>query len=326
MQQNAPEVGVETADVLTSLNNMLDSFVQALPRVGVALIVFLLIYFIARLLTPLIKRVGATTGLSRQALTAVARLTRWTITIVGLLVALVIIFPTFGFGQLIELLGIGGVAIGFAFRDIIQNFLAGILLLLTEPFQVGDQIIVNEYEGTVHEIETRATKIKTYDNRLVVIPNSDLFTDSIIVNTAFPHRRLQYDIGIGYGDDVEQARQLMLEAMHETEGVLEDPAPDVRVVELGDFAVKLRARWWIDPTKRAEAVAVQDEVLTNIKQKLVSGGIDLPFPTHQILFHDQTEETDGDRARQREGWPAPANGQPPQARKISDALGQGTGD
>lgn len=133
---------------------------------------------------------------------------------VGLFVALSIVIPTFRAGDLVQLLGISGVAIGFAFRDILQNFLAGILILLTEPFQIDDQIVFKNFEGTVENIETRATTIRTYDGRQIVIPNSELFTNSVTVNTAFENSRLEYDVGIGYGDDIDQAKQLMLEAMH----------------------------------------------------------------------------------------------------------------
>jgi len=107
--------------------------------------------------------------------------------------------------------------------------------------------------------------------------------------------------------------------MHETDGVLETPAPDAIVVELAGSSVNIRARWWVDPPRRADVLDLKDQVLTNIKNKLTANGIDLPFPTQQILFHDQTEATDGDRARQREGWPA-GKGQVPEPRSISNAL------
>jgi small-conductance mechanosensitive channel len=153
-----------------------------------------------------------------------------------------------------------------------------------------------------------------------VIPNSELFTNSVTVNTAFENRRLEYDVGIGYGDDIDWAKQLMLEAIRSVEGVLKDPAPDVLVVELAESSVNIRARWWIKPPYRVDALDAQDKVITAIKQKLyVENGIDLPYPTRQILFHDQTEETDGNRARQREGWPA-GNNQVPKPGSISGSL------
>ena len=155
------------------------------------------------------------------------------IILLGLLIALVIAIPGFTPGQLINVLGLSSVAIGFAFRDILQNFFAGILLLLTEPFRIGDQIIVNGFEGTVEEIQTRATYLQTYGGRRVVIPNSNLFTNSVTVNTANEKRRLQYDVGIGYGgDDVDRACALIIEAAREMENTLDDPAPEALVVDL----------------------------------------------------------------------------------------------
>jgi small-conductance mechanosensitive channel len=237
------------------------------------------------------------------------RLARWLVISVGALVALTIAVDSFTPGQFIQFLGIGSVAIGFAFHDILQNFLAGLLLLLTEPFKIGDEIVVKEFEGAVENIETRATTIRTYDGRRVVIPNSELFTQSVTVNTAFPVRRSEFSVGIGYGDDIVEAMRLMLEAMQGAEGVLEEPIPDVLVAELGDFSVNIRARWWTDSV-RSNVLEVQSHVVSAIKEKLLAHGIDLPFPTRQVLFHDQTEETDGDRLRQREGWPAGGGGVP----------------
>ncbi|PSB51119.1 mechanosensitive ion channel protein MscS, partial [Chroococcidiopsis cubana CCALA 043] len=248
------------------------------------------------------------------------RLAQGAVILLGLFVALSIVVPTFRAGDLVQLLGISGVAIGFAFRDILQNFLAGILILLTEPFKIEDQIVFKDFEGTVENIETRATTIRTYDGRRIVIPNSELFTNSVTVNTAFDARRIEYDVGIGYGDDVNEAKRLMLEAIYGVDDVLRDPAADVLVLELAESSVNIRARWWIKPPRRIDDLNSRDKVISAIKQKLyVENGIDLPYPTRQILFHDQTEETDGDRTRQREGWPAGSN-EVPKPRSISGSL------
>ncbi len=231
------------------------------------------------------------------------RLAQGALVFIGLLVALAIAVPSFKPAQVIQILGISGVAIGFAFKDIFQNFLGGILLLLTEPFRIGDQIVASGFEGTVEDIQTRATMIRTYDGRRVVIPNAELFIGSVVVNTAFDSRRTEYDVGIGYGDDTDEAKRLIMDVLKRTDGVLEDPAPDVLLVSLSGSTVDVRARWWSKP-QRGEVLVVQDRVITAIQKTLTENGIDLPFPTQQILFHDQTEETDGDRNRQREGWPA----------------------
>lgn len=237
--------------------------------------------------------------------------------LLGALVAAAVAFPSISAADLFSVLGIGGVAVGFAFRDILQNMLAGILLLLTRPFRLGDQIKTGEFEGTVEDIQIRATTIRTYDNRRAVIPNSDLFAGKVLVNTAYEKRRLTIRFGIGNGDDIAEAKRVILEAARGAEGVLPDPAPVVRVAALGDFAVQLDLFVWIDPPQRVEALDVQDRVLERAKVALLEAGIDLPYPTQQLLFHDQTEETDGDRARQREGWPPRPDGHNPRPRRIA---------
>lgn len=282
---------------------MVNQVFALLPNIILGLFILMVFYGISKGLRSLINRVTQQRGHHWSLAIVLGRLMQWAVILIGLLISLSVVIPSFKASDLIQLLGIGSIAIGFAFRDIFQNFLAGILILLTEPFRIGDQIVVNNFEGTVEDIQTRATMIKTYDGRRVVIPNSTLFTQSVTVNTAFETRRSQYDIGIGYGDDIEKARQLIIEAMNSVGGVLPDPKADVLVVELADYNVKLRARWWTKSV-RSEVLIQQSTVLAAIKKKLNENGIDLPFPTQQILFHDQTEETDGNRAEQREGWPA----------------------
>jgi small conductance mechanosensitive channel len=309
----------EISTLLAKMQAMLNGFIILLPNMVLALIVFAIFFFVARAIKKVVRNLTRNRRQARNLGMVLGRLAQGTIILVGLFIALSIVIPSLKASDLVQLLGISGVAIGFAFRDILQNFLAGILILLTEPFQIGDQIVFKNFEGTVENIQTRATMLKTYDGRRIVIPNSELFTNSVTVNTAYENRRLQYDIGIGYGDDINEARRFILEAIHETDGVLETPAPDAIVVELAGSTVNIRARWWVQPPRRADVLDLQDRVLTNIKNKLTANGIDLPFPTQQILFHDQTEATDGDRTRQREGWPA-GKGQVPQPRNISSSL------
>jgi small-conductance mechanosensitive channel len=306
----------------SKITGLIDSLIVMLPNMVLAGLVFIAFFFAARWLKKLVKRLTRRHRQARNLGMVLGRLAQGVVILIGLFVALSIVIPTFRAGDLIQLLGISGVAIGFAFRDILQNFLAGILILLTEPFRIEDQIVFNDFEGTVENIETRATTIRTYDGRRIVIPNSELFTNSVTVNTAFDARRIEYDVGIGYGDDLDRAKQLMLEAIYSVNEVLREPAPDVLVVELAESSVNIRARWWIKPPRRIDDLISSDKVISAIKQKLyVENGIDLPYPTRQILFHDQTESTDGDRSRQREGWPA-GNQQPPKTLRISDSLQQ----
>lgn len=294
------------AEITTSVRGMADAFIARVPYLVVALVVYALFHVLARAIRTLARRFATRGSRHANAGLAIGRLAYGGVLLLGSLVALVIAIPGFTPGQLVSVLGISSVAIGFAFRDILQNFLAGILLLINEPFRVGDQIVLKGMEGTVEEIQTRATLIRTYDGRRIVIPNTELFVNSVVVNTANRIRRLEYDVGVGYGDDVAHVKAVARAALVATPGVLVEPAPDVLVWELAPSAVQVRLRWWIEPPEQFEVVIARDAVLERVKQAFVAAGIDLPFPTQQVLLHDQTEEADGDRARQREGWPPAA--------------------
>jgi small conductance mechanosensitive channel len=153
-----------------------------------------------------------------------------------------------------------------------------------------------------------------------VIPNSDHFSGKVLVNTAYDKRRLSIRFCISNGDDFAGAERVILDAAQGAEGVLAEQPPVVRVAELGDFAVQLDLFLWIDPPQRVEALDVIDHMLVRTKPALTRSGIDLLYPTQQILFHDQTDATDGDRTRQREGWPArPQGGSPPPRWQVAEA-------
>jgi small-conductance mechanosensitive channel len=242
---------------------------------------------------------------------------KWGLIVLGLLVVATIVFPSVKPADILATLGIGSVAIGFAFKDILQNWLSGLLILYRQPFRRGDQIKSGDFEGTVEHIEARATLIRTYDGQRVVIPNADIYTRAVTVRTAFPQRRSEYDVGIGYGDDVERACREILSVLTHVEGVAQDPAPEAIPWELDASTVNLKVRWWSD-SKRTDVVHTRGRVIAAVKRALSEAGIDLPFPTRVVLFHDQTEASDGDRTRQREGWPAGAS--PPKPRHLNEVV------
>ena len=313
------EGNVSLSAATDKIQGMVEGAIALLPNLAIGVVVFIIFLLLGKLLRGFIRKQTKDKE-TRNIGLVLGRLLQGVLVVLGILIAASIILPSFKPADILASLGIGGVAIGFAFKDILQNFLAGILILLTEPFQLDDQIIFGDYEGTVERIETRATSIRTYDGRRVVIPNAELFTNSVMVNTAYDRRRLQYDVGIGYGDDIQQAKKIILDVLAEHGEALENPNPEAIVVELAGSTINIRARWWVDPPRKADTIASYDWVLENICTRLVAAGIDLPFPTQQILFHDQTEETDGDRARQREGWPASKNGDSPRALNLSRSM------
>ena len=306
----------ETGEAVETVQNMISGFYALLPKMVVAVVVFLLFWMIAKGVRSLVHRV--TPGPRDSSIGIVlGRLAYAGLIILGVFVALTIVIPSLEFSAIFAALGLGGVALGFAFQDIFQNLLAGILILLREPFREGDEITSGAYTGTVEAIETRATFIRTYDGKRVIIPNSQIYTDPVQVITAYHMVRTEYDVGIGYGDDIAEAKRIALETVQGVDGVMEDPAPDVLTWDLAGSSVNLRVRWWSEPTRR-NVVELRSDVLHAVKDALSANGIDLPFPTQQILWHDQTEATDGDRTRQREGWPA--GDDPPDAARLSMAL------
>jgi len=248
---------------------MIDSFFARLPSLIVGVIVFFVFYVFSILLSRVILR---TTRRHRPNMGVVfARLMSAATILLGFLVAFSVVAPSFQAGDLIKILGISGVAIGFAFQNILQNFLAGLLLLWAEPFRIGDEIKLDPYEGTVEEIQTRATIIKTYDGRRVVIPNADLFTHSVTVNTALDIRRWEYDLAVNGIRDLDELKSLLINAVSKVQGVLSDPPPEVLVMDLGDpdlNAVKVRVLWWTKAPRQHEMLASYDRVLTAIRQTL----------------------------------------------------------
>ena len=312
-----------TGEAVDTVQGFVDSFFAALPGVAVALIVFAFFWLISRGVRGIIHRV--TPGPVNSPIGIVlGRVATAFLLVLGVLIGLVVVFPTFTITGLVGALGIGGVVIGFAFQDTFSNLLAGILILLRQPFHIGDEIVSGEYVGTVESIETRATFIRTYDGRRVIIPNSQIYSEPVQVITAYGMVRSDYDVGIGYGDDIERAKEIALGTLSGIEGILKDPAPDVLTWDLAGSSVNLRVRWWTDPT-RANVVRVRDRVLVSITEAMAAESIDLPFPTQVVLFHDQTEETDGDRTRQREGWPAPKDGPAPRSARLADLDHRGDG-
>ncbi len=312
----------DTRITFDRIESYIQGFWWILPNLGIALIVLVLFLAVASGVRRAVLRVFKQR--SRPDLAAMlAGAARWGVIGLGLLIVATIIFPSISPADLLSTLGIGSIAIGFAFKDILQNWLAGLLILLRQPFRQGDQIIVGKHEGTVEHIEARATLIKTYDGRRVIIPNSAVYTDAVTVNTAFPLRRSQYDVGIGYSDDIDLACEIIVEAVRGVEGVADDPSPEAFAWELAGSTVDIRVRWWTH-SKRSEVVHVQGRVIRAVKKALSEAGIDLPFPTSIVLLHDQTEDADGDRRRQREGWPAGSN--PPAPRHLNEiAVAQESG-
>ena len=199
-------------DAYSTIDKFVDAFWERLPYLCIALVVFSIFCLLSKLFKFFVRKALADRSYTKQNLVLVLnRVGSSAIIFIGFLIAMVIAIPGFTPGQLMSALGIGSVAIGFAFKDIFQNLLSGILILLGEPFKIGDDIIISGMEGTVEDIQIRATYLRSPDGRRIVIPNATVYTSAVTVNTAYQRRRCEFVVGIGYEDDVQKAKNIILE-------------------------------------------------------------------------------------------------------------------
>ena len=208
------------------------------------------------------------------------RITRWTVIVVGTLTALNQI-PGVDVTSLLAGLGIVGFTIGFALQDIARNFIAGLLILMRQPFNVGDGVEIAGHAGTVMEITVRDTVIKTWDGVMEIIPNLDVYSNPIVNYSELPLRRRTVMIGLGYGEDVERARAIFLEVIQATEGVLKEPEPELLTEEFGDATLTMAARFWVNQDTH-NLFGVHSDVVDALNEAAEREEIDMPFPTQVV--------------------------------------------
>lgn len=275
---------MNSSEAWKTVDQMIRGFSAALPRFLLAALVALFFVFLSQMVKALVRRRNLADPSHRTLRVAFGRIVQVVIIVVGTLIAVAAAYPEFTLGNFISALGIGGIAIGFAFKDIFENFLAGILILMTRPFRIGDQIIYDRFEGTVEEIQVRATWLKTYDGRRVVIPNSELFKNSVTVNTAFDARRLEYDFKLAATEDIAKAKEVIANAIRKSADVLPEPKADVIVTNFDQGSVTLRARWW-SKSRIKDVLLTQDAVLKAIKSALAGAGIKLPAGAAPVVIN-----------------------------------------
>ncbi|ELZ98530.1 mechanosensitive ion channel family protein [Haloferax sulfurifontis] len=207
-------------------------------------------------------------------------------TLVVAFVALGAGFAFAGLGNILQSLATIGaaatLAIGFAMQDVIANFVAGIFIFTDKPFRINDWIEWDGNSGVVEDISFRVTRVRTFDNELLTVPNSQL-TDGVIKNPVAKDKlRLQVPFGIGYDDDIQQATDIILDEAEKHDGIMTTPEPSVRLTELGDSSVTLKSRIWISQPSRADFVKTRGEYVTAVKQRFDEEGIDIPYPNRTL--------------------------------------------
>jgi len=273
--------------VQTSVDRLIDRLAELLPSLLAALIILVIFWLLAML----VKRVArfCTQFIKNPMKANLIRLVSYyLIWVIGICVALDVLGVDAR--SLATGLGLGGVAIGFALKDVLSNLVSGLFILLAQTFEIGDQIVVGETEGTVEKIEIRATHIRTYDGRLVLVPNGEVFMSRVTNNTASPLRRTSVFVYLEYEEDINRAMAVILKAMSGVPGVASHPAASIRLRELTAEHLQIEGRFWTDSI-RAKLRLTASDVRVAIVNALEKEGIALPDPNQfQVRLEKSLEQ------------------------------------
>jgi small-conductance mechanosensitive channel len=270
---------------------------QLANAIGSAITFFVVavaVYLLGRVtVMPLVNRVLKARNLDAHARKPLQKITG---IIVGF-AAIGIAFAFAGYGNILTAIATvaaaATLAIGFAMQEVLKNFVAGIFIFTDEPFRIGDWIEWDDHAGVVEDISLRVSRVRTFDNELLTVPNSQL-TDGVIKNpVAKDTLRLKFVFGIGYEDDIDEATEIIIAEAENHDGILDDPAPSVRLTELADSYVGLQSRIWISNPSRADFVKIRGEYVTTVKNRFDEAGINIPYPQRDVSGGLEFENVEG---------------------------------
>jgi len=274
----------DTSALMDAFNRWIkaeDGALMWLGKIGACLAILIAFWFVSGFVEKLVNKAMAKHKGSSELLDRfVQKVIRRTILAIGALVAL----STLGvqIGPVLALLGGGAFIIGFALQDTLSNFANGVMLLIYQPFDVGDAVEVGGISGSVDSVSLVNTTIRTWDNKVVLVPNKSVWGQTITNINAAGERRVDMVFGIGYGDDIDKAQAILEKIVSETEGVLEEPATTIKMHELADSSVNFVCRPW---AKSADYWAVNWSVTKRVKEEFDAAGISIPFPQTDIHIH-----------------------------------------
>lgn len=272
-----------TQRLYTTTRELLRDIVGNLPSLVGAIIVVGITWGVARGVRYVAYTWATQTEGDSSTELLIGRLSYGAVWIVGFVIALGVM--GLDFGALLGALGLTSVAIGFSLKDVLSNYISGVILLAARPFRINDQVVIDNYEGTITQIQLRATTMKTYDGRLVYIPNQEVFQASIINNTASPQRRSSVMVGIDYSEDISKAIAVILKVLDNIQEVEATPAPDVLVNELAASTVNLEIRFWVD-SRRSGFLATTSKVAQAVKEALEAASIDMPTDIYTLILRE----------------------------------------
>ena len=275
--------------VLQSIRGLLTSIFGRLPFLLAALIVLILFWLLSKLVRYAFLTATRKAPIDTRLRTLISRLIVGAVYVVGVFVALTVVIPSFDLGSLIAGLGFTSFVIGFATKDILNNFLSGILILWQRPFEIGDYLFVGKDQGKVEYIGVRATSMRKDDGELVLIPNGDMYSSALTIRGAGAKRRMTIKFNLGYDVEIQQAKRIAFEALSTTRGIVSDPQPNVVVSDLVSEGVLVTASFWLN-TNEDKPLVIYDRAAVAIMRTLKDAQIELFPPGSMIVQQPKTEE------------------------------------
>lgn len=269
--------------LLEQLDSMWVGFIKVLPMLGIGLIVLIITWAISKLAGKISDKVfskGDIRPSLKSLFHTLIKIAVWTI---GIIVTATIVFPSLTPAKMLAALGLGSVAVGFAFKDVFENFLAGVLIMLRKPMRIGDFIECEGVAGKIEEITIRDTYVRQVDNVLVLVPNAHLFKNPVQILTDEQMRRYQVIVGVAYGEDVDESREVITNALQGIDGLSSEKPVEVFAREFADSSINFTVRWWAE-SKPLDMHQSRDKVVAAIKRALDDKGIEIPFPYRTLTF------------------------------------------
>lgn len=288
---DSPEgLGEATSVLVDAIEGLVEGLLRSLPLIAIGLLILLVGVLLARVVGRGTARAVSRAGGDQVVVSLTERLARLLMILAaGLLALSVAGVPV---GAALAGVGIAGLAIAFALQSILENFVAGILLIIRKPISHGEQVRIGEHEGTVDDIDLRVTRLIDYDGEQVVIPNGEVFKAVIVNLTRRGRRRTRVVVGIDYRDDHDAAGGLLEEAVGTVAAVLDSPAPQARCIEMGESSVNFEIRYWTAPDI-GTVVDAQDRVLRAVKSAIEGAGMQIPWPIRTLSFDNALTHSSG---------------------------------
>lgn len=279
--QAATDVETRIAPALQKIQDYADRVVSNLPLLAIAGLIVLLFWLASRQIGRW-EAPAERLQISPLVWQLIRRVLQGGVAFIGLLLAFDVLGVTSLVGAVLGTAGVAGLAIGFAFQDIIENYLAGALLSIQQPFNVNDVVEVGDQQGRVVRLTARELVLLTFEGNHVRLPNAMVFKSVTVNYTRNPRRLFFFEVGVGAQEDLMAVIQKGVDTLNAMNGVLREPAPFARIQSLGDFAVIVRLHGWVNQ-READFLKVKSEAIRLVKTAFDEAGIDMPEPTHRVL-------------------------------------------